>query len=1039
MKNISIKQFLLVWVLLWGCFGTIMAQNNQNASIEVSGIVVDENNEPLIGANIVIKDKPGLGTITDVDGKFKIKTNGYDVLHITYIGYDAVDEPIKGRKLINISMKPSSGSVLDEVTITGTGVQKKATITGAIATVNVDALKSSSAATASITNALAGNVPGVIAMQKSGEPGKVSQFWIRGISTFGANASALILVDGFERSMDELNIEDIESFSVLKDASATAIYGSRGANGVVLITTKRGKEGKVTIDVKTEAGYNTRTRTPEFVDGLTYANLMNEALITRNQEPRYTPTEIGILANGLDPDLYPNVDWKDVLLRDGAWSERASININGGGSTARYYVSVGFTNQQGMYNVDKGLNDYNTNANLKRWNYRLNTDLNITKTTVVSVGVGGSLDLQNQPGMSSDAIWGAIVGQNPISIPLMYSDGKIPSMGEGDRLNPWVMATQTGYKETWLNKIQTNINLEQNLDFITKGLKFVGRFGFDTENKNENSRTKRPETWKAEDRRDANGNLVWRRTATEQLMSVSSYTDGYRNENLEAELHYNRIFKDKHDVGGTLKYFQYQKVKTADVGTDIMRTIARRSQGVSGRITYGYDLRYFAEFNFGYTGSENFKSGEHFGFFPAVSLGWNIAEEKFIKNNLKWMDMLKIRYSYGEVGNDRLGDEWNDRFPYLSSFGTFDPGWDYGDLNNSYHFIGQHYTQIGAVGLTWERAKKHNLGVDFIVLNNKFSFTMDFFKDTRDQIYMRRQYLPLTVGVTSQPWANVGKMQSKGLDGNFAYQDKFGPVDITIRGNLTYARNEVIEYDEQMNSYGYQMHEGFRHNQARGLIALGLFKDYDDIRNSPVQEFGDYMPGDIKYKDVNGDGRVNSLDECVIGSTTEPSLVYGLGLSVAWKGIDFNIHFQGAGESDYFINGPAVHAFSSGEWGNILTDIAKPGNRWIAKEISGDPATENPNAKYPRLSYGGNGNNYRNSTFWLRDGSYLRLKNLEIGYTLPQEWTRKARLSKARIYFMGYNLAVWDSLGLWDPELGSGNGTAYPLSKTFTLGLNLTF
>lgn len=1037
MKSMNMKKYLLTWTLFWGCFLMAFAQNRVS---EVTGVVLDENKEPLIGVNIVVKDQPGLGTITDVDGKFRIKASPYQVLVFSYIGYDKQEVPVEGRKSLQVGMKLSSNSVLDEVTITGTGVQKKATITGAITTVDVNSLRSSGAASTSITNALAGNVAGIIGMQKSGAPGEVSEFWIRGISTFGANSSALVLVDGFERSMDELNIEDIESFSVLKDASATAIYGSRGANGVVLITTKRGREGKVGIDVKVEGGYNTRTRTPEFVDGVTYAEMLNEALITRNQEPRYTATEMSILRQGLDPDLYPNVNWKDVLLRDGAYTERANVNISGGGSAARYYVSVGFLNQEGMYNVDENLKkDYNTNANLRRWNYRMNADLNVTKTTLVSVGLGGSLDLQNTPGMSNDDIWGAITGYTPISIPITYSDGKIPTTGTGNRTNPWVMATQTGYKETWLNKIQTNVTLEQQLDFITKGLKFIGRYGFDTENKNENNRTKMPELWQAESRRDENGNLIMNRRAEEQLMTQSSATDGYRNENLEAELHYNRLLGKKHDVGATLKYFQYQKVKTANVGDDIMKAIARRSQGVSGRVTYGYDYRYFAEFNFGYTGSENFESGSQFGFFPAISLGWNIAEEKFIKDRFKWLDMLKIRYSYGEVGNDMLNsNEWADRFPYLNSFGT-SSGWNYGDVNNSYAFSGYRYSQIGAINLTWERAKKHNLGVDIALLNNKFSVTMDFYKDTRDQIFMRRQYLPQIVGVTSQPWANVGKMESKGIDGNFMYHEKIGQVDFTVRGNLTYTKNEIIEYDEQMNSFTYQMTEGFRYNQARGLIALGLFKDYDDIRTSPTQQFGSYMPGDIKYKDVNGDGVVNDLDVVPIGSTSTPNLIYGLGLSASWKGIDFSIHFQGAGQSAYFINGPAVYAFSQSSWGNILSDWAEPGNRWIAKEISGDPATENPNAKYPRLSYGGNGNNYRASTFWLRDGSYLRLKTLEVGYTFPQKWINKLRMTKARFYFLGSNLAVWDSLKLWDPELASGDGMKYPLTKSFTLGLNVTF
>ena len=385
-------------------------------------------------------------------------------------------------------MEPSQSSVLDEVTVTGTGIQKKATVTGAITTVDVNTLRHSGGSNISINNTLAGNVPGIIAIQYSGEPGQdTSEFWIRGISTFGASQKALILVYCFEREMSELNIEDIESFSVLKDASATAIYGSKGANGVVLITTRQGHSGKVKIEAKVETTYNTRTRTPEYVDAYSYAQMMNEALITRNREPKYTPKELEIIRMGLDQDLYPNVDWQDVLLKDGAWTETAKLNISGGGTTARYYLSGSFMNNEGMYKTDDTLkNQYNTNSSLKRWNYRMNVNLNITKTTLIQVGISGHLDKQNRPGQA-DNVWEAIVGQNPISIPLIYSNGKIPATGKEDnRLSPWMNATQTGYQEYWKNKMQTNISLEQKLDFITKGLRFLWRFGFDTENQNTN-------------------------------------------------------------------------------------------------------------------------------------------------------------------------------------------------------------------------------------------------------------------------------------------------------------------------------------------------------------------------------------------------------------------------------------------------------------------------------------------------------------------------------------------------------------------------
>ncbi len=1032
------RKYLFIWILVLSSIQATFAQNNV---LQVTGIVKDEANEPLIGVNIIIKDNPGLGAITDMNGRFKIKAKGYDVLCFSYIGYDKQEIPIKDRQVINIKMEPSQSSVLDEVTVTGTGIQKKATVTGAITTVDVNTLRHSGGSNISINNTLAGNVPGIIAIQYSGEPGQdTSEFWIRGISTFGASQKALILVDGFEREMSELNIEDIESFSVLKDASATAIYGSKGANGVVLITTRQGHSGKVKIEAKVETTYNTRTRTPEYVDAYSYAQMMNEALITRNREPKYTPKELEIIRMGLDQDLYPNVDWQDVLLKDGAWTETAKLNISGGGTTARYYLSGSFMNNEGMYKTDDTLkNQYNTNSSLKRWNYRMNVNLNITKTTLIQVGISGHLDKQNRPGQA-DNVWEAIVGQNPISIPLIYSNGKIPATGKEDnRLSPWMNATQTGYQEYWKNKMQTNISLEQKLDFITKGLRFLWRFGFDTENQNTNMRIKRPEISIAEARRDRNGDLVMKHLADEIIMYQTSSNDGNRKENMEAELHYDRNFKSIHQIGATLKYSQSEEAQTQNVGGDIMRAISKRNQGLSGRLTYGLLGRYFAEFNFGYTGSENFSHGNQFGFFPAVSCGWNIAEEKFMKKHIPSIDMFKIRYSYGEVGNDRVGPPNNPvRFPYLTNFGDYNE-WSYGDFGNENKYSGYHYSQVASPGLSWEIAKKHNLGLDVSVLNGKFSLTVDFFKDTREEIFLRREYLPQIIGLTSKPWANVGKMQSIGADGSLVFRHKFGEFNLTVRSNMTLTKNEILDYDEEANAYPYKMISGFRYEQARGLIAEGLFKDYDEIRVSPRQQFGDYAPGDIKYKDVNGDGVITDLDEVPIGATKVPNAIYGLGLSLQWRNFDINVHFQGAGKSAYMLNGPAIHAFSNGAWGNILTDLENPQNRWIAKEISGTPDTENIHAKYPRLSYGGQSNNYRSSTFWLANGSYIRFKTLEIGYTLPKKFINKAFMNSARFYFLGSNLAVWDSLKLWDPEVVSQDGAKYPPAKSFTIGLNVNF
>lgn len=1016
------KNFILLTILfVLGCAVDMQAQEQ---TITVSGLVMGPNEEPLIGVNISVKDTPGLGVITDLNGKYAIKIAPYKTLVFSYVGFDTQEIRIKDSQMtkVNIHLKESSASLIDEVVITGTGAQKKISVTGAVTTVDVALLKTP---TSSISNALAGNVPGILARQTTGQPGwNQSEFWIRGISTFGANSSALVLVDGFERNMNELNVEDIESFSVLKDASATAIYGSRGANGVVLINTKRGKAGKVNINTKIESSYNTRTRTPEFVDGHTYASLLNESLTTRYQEPMYSEDELFMIKKGLDPDLYPDVDWMDVLLRDGAMSYRASLDLSGGGSTARYFVSASYVNEGGMYRVDQKMKDYNTNANYQRWNYRMNVDIDITKTTLLKVGLAGALEKKNEPGFSGGDIWSSLMNVTPIIIPIMYSNGRVPAAGTGDRTNPWVLATQTGYREWWNNNIQTNATLEQKLDFVTEGLRFYGRFGFDTSNNNHRLHQQWPEQWKAERQRNSNGDIVFTKLANEKIMEHTGGASGTRKEFLEAILQYDRTFED-HQVGGTLKYTQDEYTNTSD--NSGYNWLSRRHQGLAGRVTYGWKYRYFFDFNFGYNGSENFAPGNRFGFFPAYSAAWNIAEEPIVKKLLPWMNMFKLRYSYGKVGNDDLGGT---RFPYLESFRTLN-GYNWGDFYSDYKYTGRTYKTIASTGVSWEVATKHDVGIDFSVWNDKLTGSVDYFHETRNGIYMERKNLPFIVGLDSDnPSANVGSVLSRGFDGNIAFRHKIDEVDFTLRGNMTYGKNKIMEADEANTSYPYLKNAGYRVDQAKGLISLGLFEDYEDIRNSPQQHFGRVMPGDIKYKDVNSDGVVDDNDIVPIGATTRPSLVYGIGAAAYWRGFDFNVHFQGAGKSSFCIRGATVYPFSEGDWGNVLKDVVESGYWSLEKN-------ENPNAKYPRLNWQHNTNNERSSTYWLRDGSYLRLKTLEFGYTLPKSVTRVLRMNSIRVYFIGTNLLTFSDFKLWDPEMGSATGQEYPLSKSCTLGLTI--
>lgn len=1022
------NKFFITCILFLGFSIGAIAQE----TVEITGVVVDANKIPLPGVSVYVIEVPGLGTNTDNQGRYKIKMPAYQRLTFSFIGFDKIEVQIKDQRVVNITMKESENSLLDEVVVTATGKQKKITLTGAITTIDMKDLQSTSSS--NITNALAGNVPGIMAMATSGQPGKnVSEFWIRGISTFGASSGAYVLVDGFERDINEINIEDIESFTVLKDASATAIYGSKGANGVVLITTKRGKSGKINIEAKVETSYNTRTITPDFVDGVTYANLLNESRVTRNQAPIYQPEELEILRLGLDPDLYPNVDWKNLLLKDGATSQRAILNINGGGSTARYYVSASYLNEKGMYNTDQALqNDYNTNADFQRWNYRLNTDIDITKTTLLKVGVSGSLAKRNSPGLGDSEVWGELFGYSPIRTPIVYSNGYVPAIGTGNQTNPWVAATQTGFNENWENKIQTNVSLEQNFDFITKGLRFNGLFGYDTNNYENINRHKWPEQWKAERTRDSDGNLVFTNISAPREMFQESSSSGDRREFLDMMFNYDRGL-GAHHFSGTVKYTQDAFVRTQGLGADLKNGVSKRNQGIAGRAAYNWKLRYFADFNFGYTGSENFATGHQFGFFPAFSGAWNVSEENFIKNNLKWINMFKIRFSHGKVGNDNMG---NERFPYLSTIEGAGSGYQWADYTFTNTFPGMRYTQVASPYVTWEVATKNDIGIDLSLFKDRFVVNADYFDEKREGIYMTRQYLPQMVGLESSPKANVGAVQSKGFDGRIEYRQKVGAVDMTFRSNMTYSKNEILERDEENNVYPYQMEKGYRVDQSRGLVALGLFEDYDDIRNSPVQQFGTYQPGDIKYKDVNGDGVITDGDRVAIGSTRRPNLIYGVGASARWKGLNVSLLFQGAGKSSFFTYGKTVYAFSEGEWGIPLKDLMGP-NRWISADISGDAATENPNASYPRLSFGGNANNYRESTFWLRNGSYLRLKTLDVGYTLPKRITNKFRSSEIRIFVVGTNLFTWSEFKLWDPEMANSRGEEYPLAKSITLGLNI--
>ena len=701
-----------------------------------------------------------------------------------------------------------------------------------------------------------------------------------------------------------------------------------------------------------------------------------------------------------------------------------------------------------MYKTDETLrHKYNTNADYKRWNYRLNADVDITPTTVLKLGISGNLNKRNSPGLGDNDVWGQLFGYNNLLSPLMYSNGYVPvtnlGRGQANHMNPWVAATQTGYNEDWDNNINSNVTLEQNLDFVTKGLNLIARFGYDTYNSNWIHHRRQPAQYKANGR-DENGNLIFDKINDAKDMYQESGATGNRHEFIEALLRWNRSFLQAHNVGATLRFTQDSRIQTVDLGTDIKNSVSRKNMGLSGQVTYNFKNRYFIDWNFGYTGSENFASGHRWGFFPAYSLAWNVAEEKFVQKVAPWLNMFKIRFSYGKVGTDATG---GDRFPYLYTLDYYKQRiddedrivnvWNFGTTLLPNNFHGIKYTQVASNGVTWEVSKKKDIGIDLVMFNQKLSMTVDYFEDKNTGIYMTRSFLPAITGLESAPRANVGVARKRGFDGNASFHQTFGKDwDLTVRGNITYYKNEVLERDEANNVYAYQNLTGYRVDQERGLIALGLFKDYDDIRNSPKQNFGTVQPGDIKYKDVNGDGVVDNGDIVAIGATKTPSLTYGLGFTLRWKNIDLNMHFQGAGKSTFPIYGKCVWAFSENQWGNVFKNMVD--DRWVSSDISGTTATENPNASYPRLTYGNNSNNNRASTFWLRDGRYVRLKNLDLGYTLPARLVNMIHFNSIRFYVTGTNLLTWSKFKTWDPESLQPRGEDYPITKSVTLGVQVS-
>ena len=984
----------------------------------IAGRVIDaETKEPIIGATVWVKDS-ALGTNTNVDGAFDYTFTGhYGYIAVSYIGYQTQEFPVTNLpKVIELS----AGNELDEVVVVGYGTQKKASVVGSIASVSVNDIRMP---TAKISNNLAGQLAGVISVQRSGEPGASSTFWIRGISTFGSSTTPLVLVDGIERDLDLVDIEDIKDFSILKDAAATAIYGVRGANGVILITTREGIVGKPQINIRFEAGMVQPTKVPDMLDAVQFAELWNAAAGSEV----YTPEVIQKYRDGSDPDLYPNVDWVDYLYKDLSFNERVNVNVTGGGSTAKYYISGGFYNEDGLFARDN-MKEYNTSVFYRKFNFRSNVEVQLHKYTKLNVNLATTFERKNEPGTAASTIWDYAVKSAPNVFPAVYSNGLLPGPGANNGENPYVLLTQTGYREKFYNTAQSLFSLTQDLgDWVTKGLTVTVKGSFDAKNYNHLARTKTPPQYMASGR-DEFGDLILQQTVvgTDNLTYAESHS-GYRSVYLEASVNWARSF-GKHDLSAL---FLYQQSQRNDVGIDKSEpelALPYRHQGIAGRITYSYDNRYFIEGNFGYNGSENFSPGKRFGFFPSVAAGYVISNEKFFEPVRGVIDLLKIKASYGIVGNDKIGTGDNvRRFIYN---GTVNSG-------SSYYYFGTRPHSSSSIqmgdwpnpNVGWEEAHKLNVGVD-LSLFSKLKISADYFKEKREGIFLQRQSIPVYVGLSTQPWVNIGKMRNSGVDASLEYHQTIGQdLHLTVRGNFTYARNMIVDQDQPDYKYLYMNRTGQARYQTFGLVAAGLFRDQADIDAWPKQSFGDVEPGDIKYLDLNGDGVVDSYDVKPIGYTSIPEIVYGFGFSLQWKAFDFSAFFQGVGHVSFSTLTDQTLGFNArnSREANLFSDVYD--NYWTPERLD---------AKYPRLYIGTNNNNNQTSTFWMANGRYMRLKNLEIGYTLPKRISQKMAMQNMRVYLSGVNLFTFSPFKLWDPDLQTG-ATNYPNNRIINIGLTIGF
>ena len=1018
---------------------------------KISGRVTDIKGEPLIGVNVTV-DGDANGSITNMDGLYEIfVTKKSVVLKFTYIGFKTSEIRTNASTNIYDVTLEEQVNELEETVIVGYGTQRKISNIGAQSSMKMEDIKTPSA---SLTTTLAGRLAGVVAVQRTGEPGKdAADIWIRGISTPNTS-SPLVLVDGVERSFNDIDPEDIESLTTLKDASATAVYGVRGANGVILIKTKPGKVGKPTVSADYYESLTRFTKMVDLADGITYMNAANEAMRNDGIATKYTEDQIRNTIAGKDPYLYPNVDWLKEIFNDWGHNRRVNVNVRGGSEKVAYYASVSYFNETGMTVTDKNINTYDSKMKYSRYNFTTNLNIDVTPTTKVEIGAQGYLGEGNYPAISSADLYNAAMSISPVEYPKMFfvnGEAYVPGTSTNNNFNnPYSQATRRGYDNLTKNQIYSNLRVTQNLDMLTKGLKLTAMYAFDVYNEIHVHQDRAESTYNFLDTSvpyDMNGQPILQRIYEgSNVLSYKQETSGNKKTYLEASLNYDRTFNDDHRVSALFLFNQQSKLLYPK-GT-LEDAIPYRMMGIAGRATYSWKDRYFAEFNIGYNGAENFSPKHRFGTFPAFGVGWVVSNEKFWQPLSKAVSFLKIRYTDGKVGNSEVSDR---RFMYLDQMKeNGDYGYKFGP--NGTKWAGYETVNM-AVDLIWEESRKQDLGIDLKLFNDDLSIVFDLFKERRENILLKREHsMPSFLGYnTSAPYGNIGIIENKGFDGTIEYNKRINKDwVIALRGNVTFNKDKWIQGELPEQKYEWMNQYGRNINGAKGYVAEGLFTqaEIDDMArweslsaaNKAItpkpfaSQFGTVKAGDIKYKDLNNDGQIDAYDQTYISRGDVPTTVYGFGFTVGWKDLSVGMMFQGVAGAERVLNGSSINPFNGGGGsGNLYSNID---DRWTE---------ENPdqNAFYPRLSYGSETtssiNNFQKSTWWVRNMNFLRLKTLQLSYNLPKPWVNKVHLKNAAVYVMGTNLFTLSRFKLWDPELNTDNGASYPNTTSYSVGINFTF